>query len=119
VYLDGEELNDATMLSLAKCTQLTLLSVSFAEAFSDAAIEHLKVIGISLLYQSPQQLFASTLRHIHIRKAADVTLEPLNSLFTCNALRHLLYLNLAECTALNDSGVDALTSWLVGVVVLL
>ncbi|MFH4975200.1 hypothetical protein AB6A40_001909 [Gnathostoma spinigerum] len=102
LYLDGEALDDNAFLAISNCSNLELLSVSFCESASDAALTHLK--------------FLRNLEHLHLRKGKEFSAGGLRNFFELSKFdaaqtfpSRLKFLNIGECPCLNDSVVDVIT----------
>lgn len=88
VELDGAEISDAGIQQLARCTQLKHLGISFCECLTDMSLEYLKDL--------------KNLVSLRLRKGSDFTADGLSSFFKSASLSKLHFLNLSECSAVND-----------------
>jgi len=96
LYLDGAELSDSAIMPLIECKNLSLLSVSFCENFTDNVLGYVK--------EMPQ------LSHLHLRKGLELTEDGFRVLFAQpDGLPNLRFLNLSECSAINDRCMEAIT----------
>lgn len=94
LFLDGEKLSDASYQSLRACTRIKKLGVSFCEKMTDKGL-----LGILDLKQ---------LTWLKLRKGCQLTPEGLRSLFEDARLPQLAYVNLGECSQLDDSVLEAM-----------
>ncbi|VDK48204.1 unnamed protein product [Anisakis simplex] len=108
LYLDGEDLGDFGFRALTSCCNLELLSVSFCESATDLSLGYIKTL--------------SKIEHLHLRKGKEFTFEGFRNFFAlnpstkthwkdnnCEFPSRLKFLNLGECTAVNDVIVDLIT----------
>ncbi|XP_027227904.2 F-box/LRR-repeat protein 20 isoform X3 [Penaeus vannamei] len=88
LFLDGENLTDASYTSLAACKHLKMLGVSFCEQMTDVGLS-----GITGLCE---------LTWMKLRKGVHLTSKGLQSFFSSGHLSNLTHLNLGECSSMND-----------------
>ncbi|KAG0718073.1 F-box/LRR-repeat protein 2 [Chionoecetes opilio] len=94
LFIDGEKLTNASYKSLRACTHLQKLGVSFCEKMTDQGLSG--IMG---------------LRHLtwlKLRKGVQLTPVGLKYLFEDGGLPHLAYVNLGECSQLDDSALEAM-----------
>lgn len=94
LFLDGEKLTNASFQSLRSCTLLKELGVSFCEKMTDEGL-----LGILDLKQ---------LTWLKLRKGCQLTPKGLRSLFEDVGLPQLAYVNLGECSQLDDSVLESM-----------
>ncbi|XP_076344718.1 F-box/LRR-repeat protein 4-like isoform X1 [Tachypleus tridentatus] len=94
--VDGEDLTDASYLSLSKCIYLKTFAVSYAEEMTDQSLEYLK--------QKMKEL-----RWLKLRRGSKLTTLALNNFFKSCCLKHLAHLDL-DSLSLDDHCVANITS---------
>ena len=93
LWIDGESLSDASFSNFHKMGQLELLSISFSDNLGHAGLK-----SISLLKR---------LEWLRLRRGADLEPQHFVTAFELGELQRLTYLDLSECSKLDDSGLAA------------
>lgn len=94
LLLDGENLTDKAFVALGACKQLVCLGISFCENMTDMGLKGLHSL--------------TSLSWLKLRKATQLRPQALCQLIQNGGLASLTYLNLGECTLLDDSVLAAL-----------
>ena len=89
--IDGESLSDESFTNFSKMINLESLSISFADNMGPR--------GLAAISQ------LSRLEWLKIRRGAQLEPDHFVSAFSLGRLSDLLYLNLSECSKLDDAGV--------------
>ncbi|XP_066286005.1 F-box/LRR-repeat protein 17-like isoform X2 [Branchiostoma lanceolatum] len=96
LYLDGDELTDASISAVTdSCAQLELLDISFCEGVTDLSVHNI-----------PRLQY---LEHLRLKRGMQLSTAVMLHLFTSSTLTGLTYLNLTECTAVNNGAVERIT----------
>jgi len=93
LWIDGESLSDASFSNFHKMESLELLSVSFSDNLGPSGLR-----SISLL---------KCLEWLRLRRGAELEPQHFVTAFELGELRRLTYLDLSECSKLDDSGLAA------------
>ena len=93
LWIDGESLSDASFSNFHKMESLELLSVSFSDNLGPSGLH-----SISLL---------KCLEWLRLRRGAELEPHHFVTAFELGELRRLTYLDLSECSKLDDSGLAA------------
>ena len=93
LWIDGESLSDASFSNFHKMESLELLSVSFSDNLGSSGLH-----SISLL---------KCLEWLRLRRGAELEPHHFVTAFELGELRRLTYLDLSECSKLDDSGLAA------------
>ncbi|XP_078602854.1 uncharacterized protein LOC144876934 [Branchiostoma floridae x Branchiostoma japonicum] len=92
LYLDGDELTDASIAAVTdSCPQLELLDISFCEGLTDHSVHNIPRL--------------QHLRHLRLKRGFQLSTAVMLHLFQSKTLGGLTYLNLTECTAVNNGVV--------------
>lgn len=94
LLLDGENLTDKAFVALGACKQLVCLGISFCENMTDVGLRGLHSL--------------TSLTWLKLRKGTQLRPQALCQLIQNGGLAYLTYLNLGECTLLDDSVLAAL-----------
>lgn len=94
LFLDGEMLTNASYQSLRACIRLKKLGVSFCEKMTDGGLPG--ILGLKQLIW------------LKLRKGCQLTPVGLRSLFEDGGLPQLAYVNLGECSQLDDNVLEAM-----------
>ncbi|XP_063217097.1 F-box/LRR-repeat protein 20-like isoform X2 [Bacillus rossius redtenbacheri] len=95
LHLDGEDLTDASFVALSKCTGLTDLQISFCDHMTDQGLLN----GIGKL---------TKLSVLKLRKGVQLTSPGLLKFFKSDNFSSLMYLDMSECSSLDDSTMLAI-----------
>ncbi|CAH1268510.1 FBXL20 [Branchiostoma lanceolatum] len=96
LYLDGDELTDASISAVTdSCAQLELLDISFCEGVTDLSVHNIPRL--------------QHLKHLRLKRGMQLSTAVMLHLFRGETLVGLTYLNLTECTAVNNGAVERIT----------
>ncbi|KAK3875943.1 hypothetical protein Pcinc_019219 [Petrolisthes cinctipes] len=94
LLLDGDNLSDKSFQALGVCKQLECLGISFCENMTDMGLKGLHSL--------------TRLTWLKLRKGTQLRPQALCKFIQNGGLSYLTYLNLGECTLLDDSVMAAL-----------
>lgn len=94
LWIDGESLSDASFSNFHKMESLELLSISFSDNLGPSGLH-----SISLL---------KCLEWLRLRRGAELEPQHFVTAFELGELHRLTYLDLSECSKLDDSGLAAI-----------
>ncbi|CAH1777093.1 unnamed protein product [Owenia fusiformis] len=92
--IDGAEISDESMAHISNCENMRKFSISFAELLTDKSLIYLKRL--------------QSLTELRLKKGIGFSTEVLQDFFESHQL-NLEYLDLTECTFLQDSAVFQIT----------
>ncbi|KAI8507598.1 hypothetical protein Bbelb_149780 [Branchiostoma belcheri] len=96
LYLDGDELTNASITAVTdSCAQLELLDISFCEGVTDHSVQNIPKL--------------QHLKHLRLKRGVQLSSAVMLHLFRGEALAGLTYLNLTECTAVNNGVVERIS----------
>ncbi|XP_078683947.1 uncharacterized protein LOC144917597 isoform X2 [Branchiostoma floridae x Branchiostoma belcheri] len=96
LYLDGDELTDVSITAVTdSCAQLELLDISFCEGVTDHSVQNIPKL--------------QHLKHLRLKRGMQLSSAVMLHLFRGEALAGLTYLNLTECTAVNNGVVERIS----------
>jgi hypothetical protein len=93
LWIDGESLTDQSFGNFHQLSQLTLLSVSFCDSLGPAGLRAVARLG--------------RLEWLRLRRGAELEPHAFVQSFELGLLANLTYLDLSECSKLDDIGLSA------------